>query len=86
MPLDYAGAVIANSVWVGGGFIFGTAVLDEDGKLEQHPALRIGLALGATAWFLIMRETMQRRIRAIQAREEADAAVASEAAPTTVEA
>ncbi len=74
MPLDYAGAVIANSVWVGGGFILGTAVLDDDGKLEQHPALRIGLALGATAWFMIMRETMQRRIRAIRERESAEAA------------
>jgi len=73
MPLDYAGAVIANSVWVGGGFILGTAVLDEDGKLEEHPALRIGLALAATAWFLIMRETMQRRIRAIREREAAEA-------------
>lgn len=74
IPLDYAGAVIANSVWVGGGFIFGTAVLDEDGKLEQHPALRIGLALAATAWFLIMRETMERRIRVIREREAAEEA------------
>ena len=70
VPLDYAGAVIANAVWVFGGFIFGTAVLTEDGKLEEHPALRIGLALAATAWFLVMRETMQRRIRAIRAREQ----------------
>ena|GEM_PF-1060149 len=73
LPLDYAGAIIANSVWVGGGFLLGTAVLDEDGKLEQHPALRIGLALAATAWFLIMREAMQRRIRSIRAREAAEA-------------
>lgn len=72
VPLDYLGASIANAVWVGGGFILGTAVLDEDGKLEEHPALRIGLALAATAWFLIMRETMQRRIRAIRAREAAE--------------
>ena len=76
MPLDYAGAVIANSVWVGGGFIFGTAVLDEEGKLEQHPALRIGLAVAATAWFLVMRETMERRMRAIREREAAEAAAA----------
>jgi len=80
MPLDYLGAVIANSVWVGGGFIFGTAVLDDDGKLQEHPALRIGLALAATAWFLVMRETMQRRIRSIREREAADAA--READPT----
>lgn len=95
MPLDYAGAVIANSVWVGTGFIFGTAVLDEDGKLEEHPALRIGLAVAAAAWFLIMREMMERRIRAIREREAAEAAAASdgedaegstEAAPSTVDA
>ncbi len=79
MPLDYLGAVIANSVWVGGGFILGTAVLDEDGKLEQHPALRIGLALAATAWFLVMRETMQRRMRAVRAREAEAASDATEA-------
>lgn len=80
-PLDYAGAVIANGVWVGGGFLLGTAVLTEDGKLEEHPAIRLGLAVGATAWFLIMRETMQRRIRAIREREaaEAEAAEAMEA-------
>lgn len=91
IPLDYAGAIIANSVWVGGGFIFGTAVLDEDGKLEQHPALRIGLAVAATAWFLVMRETMQRRIRAIREREAAEAgdapvAAAGEAARTRADA
>lgn len=73
MPLDYAGAVIANSVWIGSGFIFGTAVLDEDGKLNEHPALRIGLALAATAWFLVMREAMERRIRAIREREAREA-------------
>ncbi len=80
MPLDYLGAVIANSVWVGAGFLFGTAVLDEDGKLEEHPALRIGLALFAMAWFLIMREAMQRRIRGIREREAEEAA--READPT----
>ena len=74
LPLDYAGAIIANSVWVGGGFLLGTAVLDEDGKLEQHPALRIGLAVAATAWFLVMREAMQRRIRSIREREAAEEA------------
>lgn len=77
IPLDYAGAVIANSVWVGSGFLLGTAVLDEDGKLQQHPALRIGLAVAGLAWFLIMREAMQRRIRQIQAREVAEAEDAS---------
>jgi len=72
-PLDYLGAVIANAVWVGGGFILGTAVLTEDGKLEQHPAIRLGLAAAATVWFLVMRETMQRRIRSIREREAREA-------------
>ncbi|MEX1022826.1 MAG: DedA family protein [Dehalococcoidia bacterium] len=84
LPLDYAGAVIANAVWVGGGFLLGTAVLTEDGKLEQHPALRIGLAVAATVWFLAMRATMQRRVRTLQA-EEASAAVVIERAPDGVE-
>lgn len=73
VPLDYAGALIANSVWVGSGFMLGTAVLDEDGKLEEHPALRIGLAVAGMAWFLVMREVMQRRIRSIREREAAQA-------------
>jgi undecaprenyl-diphosphatase len=68
-PLDYLGAVIANGVWVGGGYLLGTAVLTEDGKLEEHPAIRIGLAALAMTWFLVMRTTMRRRIRAIQERE-----------------
>lgn len=72
MPLDYLGAVIANAVWVGSGFLLGTAVLTPEGKLEEHPALRIGLALLAMAWFLVMRHTMQRRIRAIREREAAE--------------
>ncbi|MCK9487455.1 MAG: DedA family protein [Dehalococcoidia bacterium] len=72
-PLDYLGAVIANAVWVGGGFLLGTAVLTEDGKLEEHPAIRLGLAAAATAWFLVMRETMQRRIRSIREREAREA-------------
>ncbi len=81
-PLDYLGAVIANAVWVGGGFILGTAVLTEDGTLEQHPAIRLGLAAAATAWFIIMRETMQRRIRAIREREELEAQARAESAGT----
>lgn len=68
-PLDYLGAFIANGVWVGGGYLLGTAVLTEDGKLEQHPAIRIGLATLAVTWFLVMRTVMQRRIRGIQERD-----------------
>lgn len=68
-PLDYLGACIANGVWVGGGYLLGTAVLTEDGKLEQHPAIRIGLAALAVTWFLVMRTVMRRRIHGIQERD-----------------
>jgi hypothetical protein len=64
--------LIANGNWVGSGFVLGTAVLTPEGKLEEHPALRIGLAVLATAWFLVMRVTMQRRIRQIREREAAE--------------
>ena len=66
MPLDYAGATIANTVWIGVGAILGTAVLTDDGTLEQHPALRIGLGLLAMAWFLIMHRIVGRRLRELQ--------------------
>lgn len=62
MPLDYAGAIIANTIWVGGGAIFGTTVLTEDGTLEQHPLLRIGLAVLAMAWFLLVQREVMRRL------------------------
>jgi len=78
VPLDYLGAVVANSVWVGGGYLLGTAVLTDEGKLEEHPAIRLGLAGLAMAWFLIMQTTMKRRIRQIQAEEAAAAEAVSE--------
>jgi len=72
MPLDYTGAVIANTVWVGGGAIFGTTVLTEDGTLEQHPLLRIGLALLAMAWFLLVQREVMRRLEETGAFAKAD--------------
>ncbi len=66
MPLDYLGATVANAVWVGGGAVLGAAVLTEDGTLEQHPALRIGLAVLAMAWFLIMHRAVGRRMRELE--------------------
>jgi hypothetical protein len=54
--------VIANTVWVGSGAIFGTTVLTENGTLEQHPLLRIGLAVLATAWFLLVQREVMRRL------------------------
>jgi len=74
MPLDYLGAAISNTVWVGSGFILGTAVLTEEGKLEEHPAIRLGLAAVATAWFMVMHHLMERRMREIKQRESAEAA------------
>lgn len=71
MPLDYLGATVANGVWVGSGAVLGAAVLTEDGTLEQHPALRIGLAVLAMAWFLIMQREVGRRMRELD-REPAD--------------
>jgi len=72
IPLDYLGAFIANAVWVGSGAILGTAVLTEDGTLEQHPALRIGLAVAAMAWFLVMQRVVTKRLEEINARAQED--------------
>lgn len=69
MPLDYAGAVIANSIWIGAGAVLGRAVLTDDGRLEQHPALRIGLAVGATVWLLLMHRVLQQKLEQLRARE-----------------
>tara|TARA_Y100000588_G_scaffold385482_1_gene478951 strand:+ start:4344 stop:5012 length:669 start_codon:yes stop_codon:yes gene_type:complete len=61
MPLDYLGAVISNLIWVGAGALFGTAVLTEDGRIEEHPALRIGLAAGAFIWFYVVQNAFAKR-------------------------
>jgi membrane protein DedA with SNARE-associated domain len=73
MPLDYTGAIIANTVWVGGGAVFGTTVLTEDGTLEQHPLLRIGLAVLAVAWFLLVQREVMRRLEETGAFAKSDA-------------
>ena len=61
MPLDYLGAVISNLIWGGAGALFGTAVLTEDGRIEEHPALRIGLAAGAFIWFYVVQNAFAKR-------------------------
>ena len=73
-PLDYLGALISNAVWVGSGALFGTAVLNEDGTLNQHPALRIGLVVMAMAWFFAMQTLARRRMRELGAVEALEAA------------
>lgn len=83
LPLDYLGAAISNSVWVGAGFVLGTAVLTDEGKLNEHPAVRLGLAAVAALWFMTMHYLLSRRMREIEARDAA-AAEPSEAAPGEV--
>jgi membrane-associated protein len=81
-PLDFVGAVIANVAYMGAGAVLGRAVLTEDGRLNEHPALRIGLGIAAMFWVLFVRREME-RVRAEQAaieRDEADRRAAALAA------
>ncbi|RLT40798.1 MAG: hypothetical protein DWI58_10105 [Chloroflexi bacterium] len=71
VPLDFFGAVLANLVWVGGGFILGFTVLTDEGKLEESPVIRIGLIAIALAWFLLMQGIFQKRMREMEATERA---------------
>jgi membrane protein DedA with SNARE-associated domain len=61
VPLDYAGAVIANVIWVGAGALFGSVVLTDDGRLKEHPALRIGFIVVALVWVLVIEAGVRRR-------------------------
>lgn len=83
MPLDYMGAVISNTLWVGAGAVFGTAVLTEDGRLEEHPALRIGLAGVAFIWFYVVQGLLAKRMRELGASEGETADEAGEATAST---
>ena len=77
-PLDVFGAVVFNAVWVVGGYAFGALLLEADGRLNESPIVRIGLAVVAMGWFLVMRQLFERRMRetqAAEARHEALAAV-----------
>lgn len=86
VPLDFLGAILANLVWVGGGFILGFAVLTDEGKLQESPIIRFGLIGLAMAWFLLMRGMFDRRMRELRERETAAAgAIAEEAAPALPE-
>ena len=59
VPLDFTGAIIANTVWVGAGAILGRTLLTDRGTLNEHPALRIGLAVLAVVWLLVVQRTMR---------------------------
>ena len=69
LPLDVTGAVIANSVWIGSGALLGRAVLTDDGRLEQHPVLRIGLLVVAVTWLLLMRRVVGRKVHELGASQ-----------------
>lgn len=73
MPLDYLGALIANGIWVGSGFVLGRAVLTEEGTLDESPVVRIGLIVVGLGWFFVMRYVFARRMREIREREDATA-------------
>ncbi|TAJ16810.1 MAG: hypothetical protein EPO65_12565 [Dehalococcoidia bacterium] len=74
LPLDYLGAIIANGIWVGSGFVLGRAVLTDEGTLDESPVVRIGLIVVGLGWFLVMRHVFSGRVREIQKREAAEAA------------
>ena len=78
MPLDYTGAVVANVIWVGAGALFGSAILTDDGRLKESPALRIGLVVVAMVWFFVIQGAITRRWREVTEAEpegEAESAV-----------
>ena len=84
MPLDYLGAIIANSAWVGAGYFLGQAVLTPEGKLDEHPALRIGLGLGAAIWFVVAQREFLKSYRKAML-EERESAGTPEPATTAAE-
>ena len=45
-------------------------MLTEDGRLEQHPLLRLGIFVAAIAWFLLLRAAVERRIRDLRRAPE----------------
>lgn len=55
IPLDYLGAIIANVVYMGAGVIFGRALLNPNGTLNEHPALRVGFIVAGVVWVVLVR-------------------------------
>jgi membrane protein DedA with SNARE-associated domain len=68
LPLDYLGALLANTVWMGAGAVLGRAVLNEDGTLNEHPALRLGLVAAVLLWVVVI----QRELKKQRNRRSAD--------------
>ncbi|MCY4615607.1 MAG: DedA family protein [Chloroflexi bacterium] len=71
VPLDYLGAIISNTGWVGAGWLLGQAVLTEEGTLESHPVLRLGLAAVAVALYVVFRREYSRAYGRVRAEEDA---------------
>lgn len=55
IPLDYLGAIIANVIYMGAGVIFGRALLNPNGTLNEHPALRVGFIVAGVVWVVLVR-------------------------------
>ncbi|MGE0135700.1 MAG: DedA family protein [Dehalococcoidia bacterium] len=74
LPLDYLGAALANAVWMGAGAILGRAVLNEDGTLNEHPALRLGLVAAALLWVVVIQREInkQRERRRLELEAQSD--------------
>ncbi|MGE0227061.1 MAG: DedA family protein [Dehalococcoidia bacterium] len=74
LPLDYLGAALANAVWMGAGAILGRAVLNEDGTLNEHPALRLGLVAAALLWVVVIQREInkQRERRRVELEAQSD--------------
>jgi membrane protein DedA with SNARE-associated domain len=70
LPLDWLGAAIFNMTYVGAGAIFGTVVLTDDGRLNPHPMLRLGIFIAAMAWSLLVLTAVQRRMRTLRETPE----------------
>lgn len=68
IPLDYLGAIIANVVYMGAGVIFGRALLNPNGTLNEHPALRVGLIVAGVVWVVLVRREYL-KTKAAQAEE-----------------
>lgn len=75
LPLDYLGALLANAIWMGAGAILGRAVLNEDGTLNEHPALRLGLVAALLLWVVVV----QREMKKHRARQQAELEAQGEA-------
>jgi membrane protein DedA with SNARE-associated domain len=69
IPLDYAGAALFNVIWVGLGYVLGQVVLTEDGRLKDHPSVRIGFIVLGVVSALVAQHLYERKRAEIEAAE-----------------